>query len=69
MAEKDVEKVKKGKFTDNRIGILHNALLEMVRDKSNELHISRALCVGILENVKHELQHEFLTIDYSMIDM
>ena len=55
-------------FSDERIPKLHDAIYKVAYEVSRELDIPMAYVVGILENVKHEFQHEFLVIEPDMID-
>lgn len=53
----------KGNFSDERITELHTKTIDFVTDLSRELQLPLAVVIGVLENIKHELQHEFTPID------
>ena len=61
-------KVKNGHFSDNRIKKLHEYAKDSIREKAIELQLPMASVIGVVDNIKHELQHEFLVIDPEMIE-
>jgi hypothetical protein len=63
-----IDKIKNGNFSDDRIRKLYEMTYNLVKDKAREMQIPAGNVIGVLENVKHELQHEFLTIDHDMIE-
>ena len=62
------KKIVNGRFSDNRISELHDKILDFTRTEAIKLQMPLATVVGILENIKHEIQHEFLPIDSDQID-
>lgn len=64
----NTNKIIKAPFSDKRIEELHLHIIKKTRDKAIELQIPMGSVVGVLENVKHEIQHEFQPIDSGMID-
>ena len=61
-------KMTRAPFPDERIPELHGKIYNFAKDTAWELKIPMATLVGILDNVKHEIQHEFTPISEDMID-
>ncbi len=57
----------KGNFSDERITELHTKTIDFVTDLSRELQLPLAVVIGVLENIKHEFQHEFTQIESSNV--
>jgi hypothetical protein len=62
-SEETKKKVIKGYFSDERIKKLTDSMREKLYEEAAELQLSYSTIIGILEVIKHELQHEILTID------
>ena len=62
------EKTINGNFTDNRIGELSEKVSQYTRDEAIRLQLPITAVIGVLENIKHDFQHEFQPVDGNLIE-
>lgn len=61
-------KILRGNFSDDRLREFVLYIKEQIYEKGGELQLPLGTIVGCLENIKHEIQHEFMIISSDMIE-
>ena len=67
MPEKE-QKIVSGNFSDDRLRQFVSYIKDQIYEKGEELQLPVGTIIGCLENIKHEIQHEFLTISGDMVE-